>query len=191
MTPADPPQASNTISPSPEDVHYTPSMRRLVLFLALGSTVSAIHAQTPAQTTTPAPCPSTATLDQLIVALDSAITGPANKDRTCFRQILLPEARLIPIGPNGPRVLTIDDWIAAVAKNGDEIVTEHQIKYQSETFGHIAHLWSTYATALAGKPLARGINSIQAVFDGQNWRVLEIAWQAESPANPIPAQYLP
>ena len=89
------------------------------------------------------------------------------------------------------RILTVDDWIAAVAKNGDEVVTEHQIKFQSESFGHIAHLWSTYTTALAGKPLARGINSIQAVYDGQNWHILEILWQAENATDQIPAQYLP
>src|SRR5580698_5020795 len=52
-------------------------------------------AQTPAPTT--APCPPTATLDQLIVALDDAVSGPANKDRTCMKQLLLPTARLIPI----------------------------------------------------------------------------------------------
>ncbi len=166
-------------------------MRRLALILVCTATISAIHAQTPAQAPPPPTCPPTATLDQLIVAIDSAISGPANKDRTCFRQILLPSARLIPTGPNGPHVLTIDDWIAAVAKNNDTIVTEHQLKFQSETFGPIAHLWSTYATTLAGKPLARGINSIQAVYDGQSWHIVEILWHAESPTEPVPAQYLP
>jgi hypothetical protein len=138
-------------------------------------------------------CPPSATLDQLIAALDDAVSGPANKDRTCMRQLMLPEVRLIPVnGTTGAkRELTLDDWIAAVAKNGEEMVTEKQIKFQSETFGHVAHLWSTYETALAGKPLARGINSIQAVFDGQNWHVIEIVWQAESSGTPIPAQYLP
>ena len=136
-------------------------------------------------------CPSTTTLDQLIVAVDDAVTGPANKDRTCMKQLLLPEARLIPTGPDGPRILTVDDWIARVAKNGDAVVSEKQIKVQTATFGHIAHLWSTYTTALAGKPLARGINSIQAVYDGRNWHIIEILWQAEDASDPIPAQYLP
>jgi hypothetical protein len=165
----------------------------LVLILACTATFSPIHAQTQAQTKTPAPvaCPPAATLDQLITAIDDAISGPANKDRACFRQILLPNVRLIPVGATGPHVLTIDDWIAAVAKNNDAIVTEHQLKYQSETFGHIAHLWSTYATTLAGKPLARGINSIQAVYDGQSWHIIEILWQAENATEKIPAQYLP
>jgi hypothetical protein len=170
-------------------------MRRLTLLFALLSLAPALlYAQTPAPTPAQAPtaiCPPTPTLDALIAALDAAITGPASKDRTCFRQIFVPSARLIPIRATGPSVLTVDDWIAAVQKNGDEIVTEHQLKYQSETFGRIAHIWSTYSTTLAGKPVARGINSIQAVYDGQNWHIVEILWQAENPATPIPAPYLP
>jgi hypothetical protein len=164
--------------------------------LAALAPLSILHAQTaPAAPTavSAAVCPSTATLDQLIAAIDAAITGPASKDRTCFRQLMLPEVRLIPVnGTTGAmRVLTVDDWIAAVARNGDEQVTEKQLKFQTETFGRIAHLWSTYETTLAGKPRARGINSIQAVFDGQNWHILEVLWQAETPDAPVPAAYLP
>jgi hypothetical protein len=163
-------------------------MHRMLILLALTSLAPVfVQAQTPTTT----PCPPTHTLDQLITALDNAITGPANKDRACWRQLFLPDARLIPIGANGPHILTVDDWITAVAKNGDAVVTEHQIKYQSEAFGHIAHLWSTYSTTLAGKPVARGINSIQAVYDGQSWHVIEILWQAENATDQIPAQYLP
>ena len=168
-------------------------MRRLALMLVCTVALSPIHAQTPAPAPapTPAACPSTNTLDQLIAAIDRAISGPASKDRACFRQLFLPDARLVPVRAIGPHVLTIDDWIAAVAKNNDEVITEHQLKYQSESFGPIAHLWSTYETTLAGKPLARGINSIQAVYDGQSWHIVEILWHAESPAEPVPAQYLP
>lgn len=170
-------------------------MSRLLLLFALTLPLTAALAQAPSQASANAPvaaaCPPTATLDQLIVALDDAVTGPANKDRACMKQLMLPGARLIPVGPHGPRVLTLDDWIAAVAQHGDELVAEHQIKYQTEAFGHIAHLWSTYTTALAGKPLARGINSIQAVYDGQSWHVQEILWQAEDATTQIPAQYLP
>ncbi len=178
-------------------------MRRMLILLALtGCPMSlvlgygfALHAQTqtPPTATPAAPtaCPPTATLDQLIAAIDDAISGPANKDRACFRQLFLPNVRLIPVGAVGPHVLSVDDWITAVAKNNDAVVTEHQLKYQSETFGHIAHLWSTYETTLAGKPLARGINSIQAINDGQTWHVIEIVWQAEDATDKIPAQYLP
>jgi hypothetical protein len=156
----------------------------------------ALSAQTePAAAPAPAAasCPTSATLDQLISALNDAVTGPANKDRTCMRQILLPDVRLIPVAtPTAtPHLLTLDDWITAVAKHGASIVTEKQIKYQSETYGNVAHLWSTYETGIDGKPFTRGINSIQAVFDGQNWKIAEILWQVETPTTPIPAQYLP
>jgi hypothetical protein len=177
---------------------YTPTMLRPVMLLAITFCLTMGNAQNTApattETTTGAPaCPSTATLDQLETAIDAAITGPANKDRTCFRQLFVPEARLAPLSAttSTPHILTVDDWITAVAKNGDEVVEEHQIKYQTESFGHIAHLWSTYTTLLAGKPRARGINSIQAVYDGKQWKVFEILWEAENATNQIPARYLP
>ena len=111
---------------------------------------------------------------------------------------MLPDARLIPVSklPNGtiaPHILTIDGWIDAVRKRGSGIFYERQIKVKSETYGPIAHLWSTYEVRPIpdGKAEIRGINSIQAVFDGQRWRVIEITWHAETPADPVPAQYLP
>jgi hypothetical protein len=143
-------------------------------------------------------CPSTATLDQLPKAIDDAVSGPGNKDRACMRALLMPEARLIPVsvsaeGQAKMTVLTVDHYIDRVAKHGDKAFYEHQIKYATETYGNIAHLWSTYSVSETpdGKPIVRGINSIQAVKDGTRWRVLEITWQAETPANPLPAQSLP
>lgn len=112
-----------------------------------------------------------------------------------MRQLMLPEVRLIPVNPTTgtPRILTLDDWIAAVAKRGAGSFYEVQTRYPSESYGHIAQLWSTYEVRPTpdGKPEVRGINSIQAVFDGQNWKVIEIVWQAETPQTPIPSQYLP
>ena len=156
------------------------------------------------QTPSPAPppkvitCPAAATLDELPNALDSAISGPATKDRTCLRQILLPEARLSPIhqqdnGTFVPRLLSVDDWINTVAKRGNEVFYEVQVKVQAETYGHFAHLWSTYEIRPTpdGKPEMTGINSIQAVFDGKLWRVLSVLWEPSTTAGPIPEKYLP
>jgi hypothetical protein len=172
-------------------------MRRPILFLALTAAVlapalrarSAIAAQA---------CPPTATLDQLITAIDAAVTGPANKDRTCFRDLFLPDARLIPIriakdGTATPVILNVDGWINAVAKRGDTVLTEHQLKVKTETWAHVAHLWSTYETKIGtdDKPADRGINSIQAIFDGKRWQIIEITWQAETPTDPVPEKYLP
>jgi hypothetical protein len=143
-------------------------------------------------------CAETTTLDDLIKALDDAVSGPADKDRSCMRELLLPDAHLSPIAkrPDGtyaPHTLTLDEWIEAVRKRGHDVLTEHQVKVKTETYGHLAHLWSTYELRLQpdGPPTVRGINSIQAVFDGKRWRVSEILWQAESPDLPIPEKYLP
>jgi hypothetical protein len=154
-----------------------------------------------AQSSTPAAqslCSPATTLDELIKAIDNAVSGPGNQDRTCFRALFTADARLIPIriakdGTATPRILTVQDWIDAVAKRGSDAFVEHQIKVRTESWAHLAHLWSTYTTtdAQTGKQLDRGINSIQAVFDGKQWHVIEIVWQAETPAEPVPAQYLP
>jgi hypothetical protein len=143
-------------------------------------------------------CPPTTTLDQLPKAIDDAVSGPGNKDRTCLRAVLMPEVRLIPVsvaadGQVKTTTFTVDDYIERVAKRGDKPFYEHQIKYATKTYGNMAQLWSTYTVTETpdGKPIVRGINSIEAVNDGTRWRVLEISWQAETPATPIPAQFLP
>jgi hypothetical protein len=172
-------------------------MRRLLTLLCLAIMIAlsaeAIYAQ--ASPTAPTACPAAATLDQLVKAIDEAVSGPANKDRTCFRALFLPETRLIPLRPmpDGgyqPHVLTVDDWINMVAKRGNDSLTEKQLKVKTETYGHIAHLWSTYETSIGGTTV-RGINSIQAIFDGKQWKILEIMWQAETPAEKVPETYLP
>jgi hypothetical protein len=143
-------------------------------------------------------CPPSATLDELSTALDSAIGGPANKDRTCLRQLFLPEARLSPIrkaddGSYAPRMLTVEDWIDAVARRGSEPLYEVQVKVKSESYGHFAHLWSTYEIRPTpdGKATVTGINSIQAVFDGTRWRVLSVLWEPDTTAGPVPEKYRP
>jgi len=169
-------------------------MRKLLLTAA--ALVAAVATSTNAQI---APtCPSTATLPDLIKAVDDAVSGPGNKDRTCMRQIFTPDARLIPVskGQDGhwaPHVLTVDDWITRVAKRSSDVFYERQVKYSVEQYGHIAHLWSTYEIRETpdGKATVHGINSMQAVFDGSQWKLVEILWQAETPEETIPPKYLP
>jgi hypothetical protein len=150
------------------------------------------------QAQTATACPSTKTVDELIKALDAAVSGPTDKDRTCMRQIMLSEARLIPVskgkdGTIAPHILTLDDWITRVKASTRKEFYEVQIKHPADVYGNIAHLWSTYEVRPTpdGKPEIRGINSIQAVFNGSEWKVIEIVWQAETPDQPIPQKYLP
>ena len=177
-------------------------MHRIAVSFALTFVVVASVAHTQpapgAQAAAVAPCPVTTTLEQLPKALDDAVSGPRDKDRTCLRELLLPDARMTPIrkqpdGAFAPRFLTVDDWINAVKGQAGAPFYEKQIKVKSETYGHFAHLWSTYEIRSTpdGKPDVIGINSIQAVYDGTCWRVISILWESNATAGPVPEKYLP
>jgi hypothetical protein len=141
-------------------------------------------------------CPLPAEAAAIPAAIDAAITGPTEKDRSCMKELFLPEARLVvvAVGADGApsyTTLTLDGWTARVKSRGHAMLEEKQIKYAIETFGGIAHLWSTYALRSDGKQIARGVNSIQAMKTAGGWRVLGIMWQAESAATPLPKELLP
>ena len=166
---------------------------------------------TQAQTPTPTPAPTTQTapaanpadvgsMDSIIAALYDVISGPAgtrNWDR--FRSLFIPGARLIPTGRRstgevGSRVLTVEDYVqrgsTAFEKQG---FYEREAARRTETFGNIAHVFSTYESRHAKddpKPFQRGINSIQLMNDGKRWWVVTIFWQGEDDKNPLPEKYL-
>jgi hypothetical protein len=173
--------------------------------LLLGRTLTAQSnppaAATPPTTSaaTPSPvCLPASTLDEMIKSLDDAVSGPLDKDRTCMRELLFPDARLIPVGKAtggefAPRVLTVDQWVDAMHKRGSGVFYERQVKVEKVEYGHIAHLWSTYEIRPTpdARAALRGINSIQAVYVGKSWKIMEILWQAETNAEPVPGKYLP
>jgi len=129
-------------------------------------------------------------------AIDAAITGPADRDRTCMKALLTPEARMtfVSLGANGEptyRLETLDEWIARVRARGHVMLEERQLKFHVERYINIAHLWSSYALHSDGKQVARGINSIQAIKEAAGWRVTGITVQAESATAPLPKEFLP
>ena len=178
-------------------------MKRIAVLLALsaaalGTVVFAQAGAAPAPTK--ASCPSTKTLDDLAIAIYANVSGPYDQDRTCFREMFLADARLSPISKakDGPsyavRNLTVEDWISAVTKRAPGNFFEKGTVSKIEQYGSLAHIWSTYESRHQlndPAPFARGINSIQAVYDGTRWKVQAILWQAETPETPLPAKYLP
>ena len=129
-------------------------------------------------------------------AFDAAITGPADKDRACMKALLIPEARMmfLAIAADGAasyKLETLDDWIARVKARGHALLAEKQLKFRTDRYGNIAHLWSSYTLQSDGRQVARGINSIQAIKGAGGWRVTGIMVQAESVTAPLPKEYLP
>ncbi len=68
---------------------------------------------------------------------------------------------------------------------------EYEIKRETQTFGNITHVWSTYeATEEKNGPvITRGINSIQLYNDGNRYWILSWMYDSERTDNPIPKKY--
>jgi hypothetical protein len=142
-----------------------------------------------------------ASLDAIIAALYDVISGPAGQKRDWdrMRSLFSPGARLIPSGrrPDGSSfqlVWTVDQYITAsgavLERDG---FFEREIGRQVHRYGDIVQVFSAYdskRTLQDAQPFARGINSIQARFDGTRWWINTVFWEGETPANPIPAEFL-
>ncbi len=125
---------------------------------------------------------------------------PFDWDR--FRSLFLPEARLIPNTEQrqgGFDVLTPDgfiQWIDGVTPpldgENDQGFQEEQVSAEIVRYGDVAHVFSTYQKHFWGSDqiLGRGINSFQLVYNDGRWWIAGIAWDEESGAGPIPAEYL-
>jgi hypothetical protein len=137
-------------------------------------------------------------IDTIVRAVYDVISGPAGpRDWTRFRSLFADGARLIPVRstPDGPRpsVMTPEDYAKRAGANFDKnAFYESEMARRVETFGNIAHVFSTYESRRAPgeKPFARGINSFQLVRDAKGWKVMTILWDSEREGNPIPDKYL-
>ena len=176
-----------------------------VLFIASGVTMAKLpRTQGPQSDKPSAPAANAsdvASMDSIVAALYDVISGPAGKKRDWdrFQSLFIPGARLIPTGKRqsgeiGSRVSTAEGYAAANNKFLEENgFFEKEIARRTESFGNIAHVFSTYESrhkAEDAKPFARGINSIQLMNDGKRWWIVTVFWQGEGPDNPLPEKYL-
>lgn len=139
-------------------------------------------------------------LDAIMVAVYDAISGDAGQPRDWvrFRSLFHKDARLIPTGKNkdgdvSANALSPDDYIKRAEPFLMKGFFESEIARQIETYGNIAHVFSTYESRHKKddkEPFARGINSFQLLNDGKRWWVVTIYWQGETPDNKIPKIYL-
>ena len=139
--------------------------------------------------------------DAILNAVYSVISGPQGQPRDWdrMRSLFIPDARLIPTVPAAGHadavVLTIDGYIArASARMATMGFYERPVHNETEQYGNIVQVWSTYESRHAptdATPFVRGINSFQLLKDGDRYWIVNIFWDAETPDHPIPAQYLP
>ena len=141
------------------------------------------------------------TIDSTIKTLYSVISGDkgVERDWKLFKYLFYKDAKLIPSrknkeGKTGVNFMSPDEYIESSGKwlfeNGFH---ENEIGRTTERFGNIVHTFSSYESFRSKtdtKPFSRGINSIQLLYDGDRWWILNVYWMSESDNNIIPKKYI-
>ncbi len=150
----------------------------------------------------PAKAGDVESVDAIIKALYDVISGPAGQARDWdrFRSLFAPGARLVPTGRDQEGKGRIsanfspDDFAASVGQRMEKDgFFEQELGRIEERFGNIVHAFSSYdskRTLQDEAPFSRGINSIQLLTDGTRYYIVNIFWDSETTANPIPSKYL-
>ncbi|WP_339915834.1 hypothetical protein [Yeosuana marina] len=142
------------------------------------------------------------TIENTMNTLYSVISGEKGQERDwdLLRYLYYPKAQMAATGTNrqgvtGARYLSPEGYINNSGKwlveNG---FFEKEIHRVTEQFGNIAHVFSTYHcfhSETDRDPFMRGINSVQLMYNGKRWWVMNIFWAQETKENPIPKKYLP
>lgn len=142
-----------------------------------------------------------ASIDSIMKAVYDVISGDEGKARDWdrFRSLFHKDARLIPSGKNketgvvSATSLSPEDYIKRAEPFLMKGFHEREKARRIDQYGNIAQVFSTYESFHKSDdktPFMRGINSFQLLNDGKRWWVVTIFWQAETPDNLIPKQYL-
>lgn len=140
-----------------------------------------------------------ATIESLVAAIYDSVSGNRpHWDR--LQSLLHRDARFIPPAKDGNPAIAITfeqykerSLKAMESLPSDQGFFEREIARKIETFGKVAHVWSTYESRRKPDdvmPFTRGINSFQFIRDQNRWWVLTILWDAERADTPIPDKYL-
>lgn len=136
--------------------------------------------------------------ETLVRALYEVVTGAAGakKDWARMANLFAPGAIVTTTTHRGGAFLADPQTPAQFAALNERLLGqrnfyEREVAQRIESFGHIAHAWSTYETRDQpdGPVRVRGVNALQLLNDGQRWCILSLTWDAETAAHPIPAAF--
>lgn len=142
-----------------------------------------------------------ASIENIIRAFYSAVSAPAGGklDQNRLRSLFVPGGRIVasrPASSSGAAdicFLTPEEYAALSDAHNAEGFFDSNAANQIETFGAMAHVYSTYESRSNlddPKPMARGIKSFELLHSGDRWYIVEMYWDSERPNNPIPERYL-
>ena len=138
-------------------------------------------------------------LGDAIRAMYEVISFPegGEPDWERMKEVFLPSARLTRITPEGVDCFDLQTFQAMALEMLDRgIYTsffEHELIRRVDFFGAFAHVLSAYETKTTPKAssfLARGVNSIQMLWERDSWRVVSLLWDEEKENVPINLEYI-
>jgi hypothetical protein len=140
-----------------------------------------------------------ATLDALYDAFSFDAGGAPDWDG--LRKLFLPGASFVdPVKPGTPpRAVGAEEFLAKFrswvetnpkAKAG---FRERIVAVRLDHFGHVAHAYVTFEgyVPAVGTAETHGLDSVQLVLDGGDWKVASFTTQYESPELPLPDRFSP
>jgi hypothetical protein len=169
-----------------------------LLLLVSISAIAQERKQIKVETVPPLP-EDVATIDGVMKAFYEVISGPAGQPRQWSRDrsLYIPDVRFVSIEKRRDGTIEaqpishqefVDRSDAGPVKNG---FYESEIHRETQQFGQIAHVFSTYEMRIKqdGPLIGRGINSLELFNDGKRWWVLSVQWDEEREGNKIPQKW--
>ncbi|QDO95583.1 hypothetical protein FNB79_16930 [Formosa sediminum] len=146
--------------------------------------------------------PLVASLETTLGTLYLSVSGgkKEKRDWDLFKFLFKDDAKLITTGVDyegklQAKYMTPEEYVKSskswMLKNGFYEKEIHRIVH---TYGDITQVFSTFEAFHSEndkKPFMRGVNSIQLLFDGTRWYIINLLWTNETKEKPIPAEFLP
>lgn len=154
----------------------------------------------PALSPAPASASTARTVDEVIAALYTGVSGDAHqaRDWTGFARLFVPEARIgvTQAGEGGAVEVQLMD-VAAFAALNDRVFAgrgfhETELHREQSGYGGVLHVWSVYEArhAPGAAPYARGANSLQLLRTAEGWKIVSLTWERERPDQPLAGRFV-
>ncbi len=167
-------------------------------FLAIATCIASFASPFEAQENSHNPA-DVASIDAIIKAYYEVVSGPAGEsaDRARDEHLHHPSALIgIPTrGDDGQptiRMITLSQYHDDFGGARQQPFYEWEINRETQRFGNVAHVWSTYASSRepAGEIFTRGINSIELFWGSGRWWITSWSFDQEREGLEVPGEYL-
>ena len=137
------------------------------------------------------------TIDEIMLNLYGVISGPpGERDWDLFRSLFVEGALMGSMRKNQSgeihyRSFSPEQYIERSGPFLEKGFWEEETHRVVDTFGELAQVFSTYQYRAEedGPIRAKGINSVQLIFEKERWWIVSIQWNAEREDLPIPEKY--